>query len=442
MQAQIISYGLVLSSVMDDDINKDFLTCSNSTSLVMNESTYSGRPNVKEDSQDSSSLRSQTNAKQSNIIDTADEASRKRREIYKFQADWLVSTIAWSNRPGEAFELAFGSFIEDYLNKVAVVRLERDAPSQEIREVVTFDHPYPPTKILWMPHTAEHNYGQLDLLATTADYLRIWRLVDADRASDLDQPESSFTKKEIRLESLLNTNNGESFCAPLTSFDWNRFDPRMIVTSSVDTTCAIWDIETGQLMDLANHNNQRLSARLRSQVLAHNHEVYDVSFLPNSRDIFVSAGGDGSVRLFDLRKLDTSTILYEVNNFSEGPRIRALVRVSCNKQDSNYISTFRIDSNDIILLDLRNPCIPAAILGCHTSNVNSVSWAPHSAHHICSASDDRQALIWQLSKLPYPIEEPLLAYKANGHINSIDWSASHSDWIAIGYGSSLELLRV
>lgn len=28
--------------------------------------------------------------------------------------------------------------------------------------------------------------------------------------------------------------------------------------------------------------------------------------------------------------------------------------------------------------------------------VNSVAWAPHSACHICTCGDDRQALIWDL----------------------------------------------
>ncbi len=36
---------------------------------------------------------------------------------------------------------------------------------------------------------------------------------------------------------------GSEYCAPLTSFDWNQTDPSMIITSSIDTTCALWDLE-------------------------------------------------------------------------------------------------------------------------------------------------------------------------------------------------------
>lgn len=38
-------------------------------------------------------------------------------------------------------------------------------------------------------------------------------------------------------------NKNSEFCAPLTSFDWNDSDPKRLGTSSIDTTCTIWDIE-------------------------------------------------------------------------------------------------------------------------------------------------------------------------------------------------------
>ena len=37
----------------------------------------------------------------------------------------------------------------------------------------TFDHPYPTTKIIWIPDPATH---YPDLLATSGDYLRLWRV--------------------------------------------------------------------------------------------------------------------------------------------------------------------------------------------------------------------------------------------------------------------------
>ena len=50
-----------------------------------------------------------------------------------------------------------------------------------------FDHPYPTTKILWIPDTK----GVCpDLLATSGDYLRIWKVNEGSG--------------EVKLESLLN----------------------------------------------------------------------------------------------------------------------------------------------------------------------------------------------------------------------------------------------
>lgn len=383
-------------------------------------------------------MSSERNNRSSNP-DNVGASDKRKREVYHYESDWLISTLAWSEDSGSAFELAFGSFIEEYSNYITIVRLAADDTDQEFQEVTSFVHPYPPTKILWKPRN-ESRTGPSGLFATSADFLRIWRydlnnnepVLAGERSSFVGRTELNGTKPNVKLESRLSIKEGEKNCAPLTSFDWNRSDIRMIISSSVDTTCAIWDLETSQNV---------ISACLRSQVLAHNNEVYDVSFLHDSRDLFVSSGGDGSVRLFDLRKLDTSTILYEANNVVGANR--ALVRVSCNKQEPYYITTFGVDSNKIILLDLRRADNPVAILASNSSIVNCMSWAPHSTHHICSATEDGQALIWQLSDQPErSVKEPLLTYKATDPINAIGWSASNSDWIAIGCKNRLEMLRV
>ena len=112
-----------------------------------------------------------------------------------------------------------GSFVEEYNNKVQIVSLDENAA--EFAAKSTFDHPYPTTKIMWIPDT-KGTYP--DLLATSGDYLRVWRA---------GEPE---TKQEC----LLNNNKNSDFCAPLTSFDWNEVDPNLLGTSSIDTTCTIW----------------------------------------------------------------------------------------------------------------------------------------------------------------------------------------------------------
>ncbi|KAK8787882.1 hypothetical protein V5799_022342, partial [Amblyomma americanum] len=145
----------------------------------------------------------------------------KRKEIYKYEAPWTVYSMNWSVRPDRRFRLALGSFIEEYNNKVQLVSLDED--TSEFLAKSTFDHPYPTTKIMWIPDTK----GVFpDLLATSGDYLRVWR-----------------AGEETRLECLLNNNKNSDFCAPLTSFDWNEVDPNLLGTSSIDTTCTIWGLE-------------------------------------------------------------------------------------------------------------------------------------------------------------------------------------------------------
>ena len=95
---------------------------------------------------------------------------------------------------------------------------------------------------------------------------------------------------------LLSNSKTPEHTAPLTSLDWNTVSPSLIITSSIDTTCTIWDIPT-------------LTAK--TQLIAHDKEVFDVRFCANSVDVFVSCGADGSVRMFDLRSLEHSTIIYE-----------------------------------------------------------------------------------------------------------------------------------
>jgi len=171
-----------------------------------------------------------------------------------------------------------------------------------------------------------------------------------------------------------------------------------------------------------------------TQLIAHDTEVYDIAF--RGPDQFASVGNDGSLRFFDLRALDHSTIYYE----NDGGK--PLLRLSWNKLDENCVSTFGVDCTKVVVIDIRAPSRPVAELSGHSATVNSMAWAPHSPYHICTGGDDSQALIWDLSGTPKPEEEPVLAYTAEAEINNLQWSSVQSDWIAITFANKLQLLRV
>jgi WD repeat-containing protein 68 len=243
--------------------------------------------------------------------DMTEAQAAVRKQIYTYEAPWLIYAMNWSVRDTGRFRLALGSFIEEYSNKVQIIQL--DDETKTFVKTGQFDHPYPATKIMWSP---EKNADK-DLLATTGDYLRIWNCHDG--------------KEEPKMQSLLNTSKNSEYCAPLTSFDWNETNPHLIGTSSIDTTCTIWNIETGQ----AN-----------TQLIAHDKEVYDIAFAKGEH-VFASVGADGSVRMFDLRSLEHSTIIYE------SPDVSPLLRVAWNKQDPHYLATMLSDSPRTVILDIR-----------------------------------------------------------------------------------------
>ncbi|XP_065317438.1 DDB1- and CUL4-associated factor 7-like isoform X2 [Gordionus sp. m RMFG-2023] len=361
------------------------------------------------------------------------------------------------------------------------------------------------------------------LMASSGDYLRIWNL----------------NNESVKMECLLNTNKDSDFCAPITSFDWNEVDPNLIGTASIDTTCTIWSIETGQEINktspldcqnnkLSNSKNVKLplthfyaqhykisgacplindnikcdmSAQMKTQIIAHDKEVFDLAFsgCAGGRDMFATAGADASVRIFDLRHLEHSTIIYE------HPKGNSLVRLAWNREDSNYLAVLPSGADEILILDIRMPLRPAAATirsysiqnsdhliqidetSTHLNDssnlcidqnrkeiasINAFAWAPHSSSHLCTVSDDKQAMIWDIRKNNADIQTkslnnlnygspfqtthfnqskedasplyivPILAYTAIGEINQVQWSISHPEWISICYGNILEMLRV
>ncbi|GJR17370.1 WD repeat-containing protein LWD1 [Tanacetum coccineum] len=267
--------------------------------------------------------------------DQQQQNQQRRSEIYTYEAPWHIYAMNWSVRKDKKYRLAIASLLEQYPNRVEIVQLD------------------------------DTNDGNED---------------DVDNGV-------------VEMKSLLNNNRNSEFCGPVTSFDWNEGDPRRIGTSSIDTTCTIWDIER-ETVD--------------TQLIAHDKEVYDIAW--GGVGVFASVSADGSVRVFDLRDKEHSTIIYESSE-PDTP----LVRLGWNKQDPRYMATIIMDSAKVVVLDIRFPTLPVVELQRHQASVNAIAWAPHSSCHICTAGDDSQALIWDLSSMGQPVEgvlDPKFRYTA------------------------------
>jgi WD repeat-containing protein 68 len=136
----------------------------------------------------------------------------KRAEIHTYEAPWLVYAMNWSVRRDKKFRIGIGSFIEEYNNHLEIVQLNDETGHFFVDPKLTVQHPYPPTKIMFIP---DKECQKPDLMATTGDFLRIWQI----------------NEDGIEMKSLLNNNKNSEFCAPLTSFDWNESEPRRLGTS-------------------------------------------------------------------------------------------------------------------------------------------------------------------------------------------------------------------
>ncbi|ORY86119.1 WD40-repeat-containing domain protein [Protomyces lactucae-debilis] len=373
-------------------------------------------------------------------------ASSGRR--YSARLPWPCYALDYAMSAGGARgKIAVGSFTDDAGNRLQVLghgldgELIKEAESGPVL-------PYPPTKLLWEP-TPEGR--EPALLATTAEYLRLF----SAETSGSDKPDV------LRQQALLG-NTKADFPAPLTSFDWNRMDPSLIVTASVDTTCTVWDLNTGQA---------------KTQLIAHDKEVFDVAFTCNATDIFASVGADGSVRLFDLRALEHSTILYECPGTGTSPtpatthvthpatgggsspsqegKMSPLLRLAACSHDANLLASFHADSSVVLILDIRQPGQALLTLDAHGGPVNAIGWQPGSRHLLATGGDDKQVLIWDLNKAGVGsaagvaaasttasrIKEPSLAWHGEGEVNSLSWLGDGSR-LAVCQGRTVQSVKL
>lgn len=163
------------------------------------------------------------------------------------------------------------------------------------------------------------------------------------------------------------------FAAPLTSFSWSPIEPSAILTASTNTTVTLYDIVTGAAT---------------TQLIAHDKAVYDVQWCPGpaaGRDQFASCGADGSVRMFDIRALEHSTILYEIpssSSSSSSPRQNGtakennpLLRLAFDPNNLHCLAVLHADCNSILMIDNRKPGIPVVELSAHQKPINGMAWS-------------------------------------------------------------------
>merc|ERR1712194_438770 len=142
-----------------------------------------------------------------------------------------------------------------------------------LKRTTTTRHPYPATKVGWLPSNHASRIGE-DLLATTGNTLRLWKY---DNGSSSTSSGSGGGGEGPQLTPVCVLSNArssqENTLAPLTSFDWSLQSPHKLGTASIDTTCTIGNLER---------------QKIESQLIAHDKAVYDLAFSAAHDNLFSS----------------------------------------------------------------------------------------------------------------------------------------------------------
>eukprot|EP00929_Paragymnodinium_shiwhaense_P030087 TRINITY_DN17105_c0_g1_i1.p1 TRINITY_DN17105_c0_g1~~TRINITY_DN17105_c0_g1_i1.p1 ORF type:complete len:332 (+),score=52.31 TRINITY_DN17105_c0_g1_i1:148-1143(+) len=254
--------------------------------------------------------------------------------------------------------LAVGSVLESDKNQIHILQKSEDGKSLE--KVAEVDDKFPATKIMWCP---DHEHPCFISTTTTVN---LWRCNN----------DGQWTPKRFQGG---RANVSLQNAAPITSFDWPS--PSKVGCASVDTTCTIWNLERG---------------KIETQLIAHDKAVHDIGFSSEKDYLFASAGADGSLRLFDQRNLDHSTIMFETNN--------PLVKLAWNRNDLNVIATLAMDQSSILLVDMRRASQPCVELKCPAC-LNNISWSPAHKDTLLGAGSDGSAFIFDVSGLSNATKE-------------------------------------
>jgi len=317
---------------------------------------------------------------------------QENKNIYDYATNMNLYGIAFQN--GNCPRLAISSLEKRLDNKIEILELI----DNDLKKVYDLQIGYPCTKLLWNPNKEKNS-----LLAYSSDYIQIY----------------SYSEENQSLIYQTKLNNVKSkYNGALTSFDWNTANNAYLGTASVDTTCTIWDLN-------------KLS--IKTQLIAHDKEVFDIQF-GKEENIFISGGADGSVRLFDLRNLDHSTIIYETKENC------AINKLAWNLQNSNLIVALSLDKNIIYIFDSRmNSNVSLDELNLHKDPVTGFVWAPDNPTQLCSVSEDCNVIISNVNS--EPSQSNNVSYTAPFPINNVDWCKVIPEWIGITFKNRVQLLR-
>lgn len=342
---------------------------------------------------------------------------------------------------GDTDTVALSTYKEGYSNKLQVVQgltygKEITEEEAELDVIDGFDFhlavevnlDYPVTHLHWDPAGTAR-------LAASLDLLRLYKM--EYEGSDYQLVQTHLLANNPTTKDDVNT------YPPVTNFDWNAADPSIIITLSIDTTCTVWDLHR-------TYNDEGTEmATVKTQLIAHDLEVFDVKFISKLTNIFALVGNDGLMRVFDLRLLEHLTIIYEPPA-SKMLNSKALLKLLTLNIDQNHLATVGVNSNEVIIIDMRMPGIPVAQIdgsfgGVLLGAINLLKWHPTS-NFLLTGGDDCHALVWDCSKLSGDsgtlFDTPVLAYEDDYEVNSVCWRRDQGEWFGVVSGKGFQAVGI
>lgn len=267
-----------------------------------------------------------------------DENEIELNSIPQIDLDFQPYAFGLSSIFAGKTHLAAGSFEQSNNNHIDIYCYDGNKFNKEVSTSVDF----PPTRICFTPNAT---LNPIDHFISTDTRIKCWCLEN----------------QGIKLEYTIPITEKND---PLTCADWSGPDKSLIVVGSVDGTSTIVDINTQEIV---------------TSIQTHDQPVYDVSFCPTS-STFITAGLDGSLRIFDLRDLNSSIIFYQTS--------LPIQRASVSPFKGYLVAAMAKNSTKLALVDSRKPGQPYSFCYGNESYITSFAWSRLSPSRIFLSHED------------------------------------------------------
>lgn len=378
-----------------------------------------------------------------NRIQVVHGSSLRRRED-----DYDSEKLAFADSP-TASTRSSNSSEELNTPKESLPSVGREFDFNKVAEIIV---DYPVTNVQWDPQMLSGGVGER--LAASSEVLRLYKVEYSPEPTIV---QTHLLANNSTANTSLDVYDINKF-PPVTSFDWNTTDPSILITLSVDTTCTVWDLQRSHLL-----GRDKDTAHVKTQLIAHDSEVFDVKFIHQSTNVFASVSNDGSMRVFDLRSLEHLTIIYEPT-LTPPPmpgvppthyNLQALLKLLTSNIDQHYLATIGVNLNQVLIIDMRMPGLPVMTLdglfgGMTSGAINHIEWHPNT-NSLLTGGDDCQALVWDCTSLNKPlggtevgcvVDIPVLAYLEELEVNHVCWRRNTGDWMGVVSGKGFQAVQL